>query len=42
MGGMIAQTLAAKHPDRVLSLASIMSTTGNRGVGQPQQEASPR
>src|SRR3954454_6883176 len=30
MGGMLAQTMAAAHPERVLSLASIMSTTGNR------------
>jgi pimeloyl-ACP methyl ester carboxylesterase len=29
MGGMIAQTMAAKHPDRVLSLTSIMSSSGN-------------
>jgi pimeloyl-ACP methyl ester carboxylesterase len=35
MGGMIAQTLAARHPALVLSLTSIMSTTGNRRVGQP-------
>ncbi|MEA2353008.1 MAG: hypothetical protein QOJ14_1422 [Thermoleophilaceae bacterium] len=35
MGGMIAQTLAARHPELVLSLTSIMSTTGNRWVGQP-------
>jgi pimeloyl-ACP methyl ester carboxylesterase len=35
MGGMIAQLIAAKHPDRVLSLVSIMSTTGNRRVGRP-------
>ena len=28
MGGMIAQTLAIEHPERVLSLTSIMSTTG--------------
>ena len=33
MGGMIAQTLAIEHPDRVLSLTSIMSTTGRRTVG---------
>ncbi len=39
MGGMIGQTLAAKHPDRVLSLTSIMSTTGNSEVGQPRPEA---
>ncbi|MQA33152.1 alpha/beta fold hydrolase [Modestobacter roseus] len=35
MGGMIAQTLAARHPDRVASLTSIFSTTGDRRVGQP-------
>jgi pimeloyl-ACP methyl ester carboxylesterase len=35
MGGMIAQTLAAEHPDSVRSLVSIMSTTGNRRKGQP-------
>ena len=35
MGGMIAQTIAARHPDRVLSLASIMSNTGARFSGQP-------
>jgi pimeloyl-ACP methyl ester carboxylesterase len=35
MGGMIAQTVAAKHPDRVLSLTSIMSSVGSRWSGQP-------
>src|SRR4051812_7253218 len=35
MGGMIAQALAARYPDRVLSLTSIMSNTGNRWSGQP-------
>jgi pimeloyl-ACP methyl ester carboxylesterase len=39
MGGMIAQTLAIRHPDRVLTLCSIMSTTGDRSVGQPTPEA---
>jgi len=33
MGGMIAQTMAIAHPERVLSLVSIMSTTGRRTVG---------
>jgi pimeloyl-ACP methyl ester carboxylesterase len=33
MGGMIAQTLAIRHPDRVASLVSISSTTGGRRVG---------
>jgi len=35
MGGMIAQMLAARHPDRVRSLVSIMSNTGSRFAGQP-------
>jgi pimeloyl-ACP methyl ester carboxylesterase len=35
MGGMIAQTVAIRHPDRVLSLVSIMSNTGARLTGQP-------
>jgi pimeloyl-ACP methyl ester carboxylesterase len=34
MGGMIAQTVAIEHPERVLSLTSIMSTTGEHTVGQ--------
>ena len=34
MGGAIAQTMAIEHPDRVRSLTSMMSTTGNRSVGQ--------
>jgi pimeloyl-ACP methyl ester carboxylesterase len=35
MGGMIAQLIAIRHPARVLSLVSIMSTTGSRRVGNP-------
>jgi pimeloyl-ACP methyl ester carboxylesterase len=35
MGGMIAQTLAARRPERVLSLTSIMSNTGALSNGQP-------
>jgi pimeloyl-ACP methyl ester carboxylesterase len=35
MGGMIAQTIAIEHPERIRSLVSIMSTTGGRLVGQP-------
>lgn len=34
MGGMIAQTLAARHPGRVRSLVSIMSNTGSIRSGQ--------
>ncbi len=33
MGGMIAQALTIAHPERVRSLTSIMSTTGNKRVG---------
>ncbi len=39
MGGMIAQTVAIGHPDRVHSLTSIMSTTGNRRFGLPKMRA---
>jgi pimeloyl-ACP methyl ester carboxylesterase len=35
MGGMIAQTMAARRPERVLSLVSWMSNTGARWRGQP-------
>jgi pimeloyl-ACP methyl ester carboxylesterase len=35
MGGMIAQAMTIRHPFRVLSLGSIMSTTGGKGVGRP-------
>ena len=34
MGGMIAQLVAIRHPHRVWSLASLMSTTGQRGKGR--------
>jgi pimeloyl-ACP methyl ester carboxylesterase len=36
MGGMIAQTMAIRRPERVVSLTSIMSTTGERRVGRPK------
>jgi pimeloyl-ACP methyl ester carboxylesterase len=39
MGGMIAQTLAFRHPSRVLTLTSIMSTTGNPEVPPATPEA---
>jgi pimeloyl-ACP methyl ester carboxylesterase len=35
MGGMIGQTMAILQPQRVRSLVSMMSTTGNRWVGSP-------
>jgi len=39
MGGMIAQLLAARFPERVRSLTSMMSTTGNRAVSRPKKRA---
>lgn len=40
MGGMIAQEIAMQHPDRVSSLTSIMSSTGNPKLPQATREAS--
>lgn len=39
MGGMIVQMMAIEHPERVLSMTSIMSTTGASDVGQPDASA---
>jgi pimeloyl-ACP methyl ester carboxylesterase len=39
MGGMIAQEIAISFPQRVRSLTSIMSTTGNPKVPGPTREA---
>jgi pimeloyl-ACP methyl ester carboxylesterase len=39
MGGMIVQTMAIEHPDRLLTMTSVMSTTGDGDVGQPSPEA---
>ncbi len=36
MGAMIAQTMAITRPERVLSLGSMLSTTGDRRVGTPK------
>ena len=41
MGGFIAQTMAIEHPDRVRSLTSMMSTTGNSVTsGSPRRKCS--
>lgn len=39
MGGMISQLIAAEYPDRVLSLTSVMSTTGYRRLPSAKREA---
>ena len=39
MGGMIAQLMAVHHPDRLLSLTSIMSTTGNPKLPPAEKNA---
>jgi len=39
MGGMIAQQVAANYPERVRSLVSIMSTSGDRRLPQATREA---
>ena len=39
LGGMIAQTMAIERPERVLTLTSMMSTTGEPEVGQSTPEA---
>ncbi len=41
MGGMIGQTMAIERPERVRSLVSMMSTTGNRRLGWPHWRALP-
>jgi pimeloyl-ACP methyl ester carboxylesterase len=39
MGGMIAQVISCRHPKYVLSLTSIMSTTGNPDLPQGKPDA---
>lgn len=39
MGGMIAQLMAVHHPERLLTLTSIMSTTGNGKLPQAEKHA---
>jgi pimeloyl-ACP methyl ester carboxylesterase len=39
MGGMIVQRFAIDHPDRLLSLTSVMSRTGEAGYGESSPEA---
>ncbi|MDR3497959.1 MAG: alpha/beta hydrolase [Parvibaculum sp.] len=39
MGGMIVQAMAINHPDRLISVTSIMSTTGNFDLPKASDEA---
>jgi pimeloyl-ACP methyl ester carboxylesterase len=38
LGGMVAQTMAIEHPARVVSLISVMSTTGEHDVGRSRPD----
>jgi len=39
LGGMIAQTMAIEFPERISTLTSIMSSTGERSLPDPSPEA---
>ena len=39
MGGMIVQTMAIEHPERIASVTSVMSSVGDPRVGRPTPEA---
>jgi pimeloyl-ACP methyl ester carboxylesterase len=39
MGGIVAQLVAIRHPERMRSLTSVMSTTGDPAVGAPAEAA---
>ena len=39
MGGMIVQTMAIEHSNRIASVTSVMSSTGDPKVGRPTAEA---
>src|SRR3954447_18043817 len=39
MGGMIVQRLAIDHPERLLTVTSVMSRTGEAGYGESSPEA---
>jgi pimeloyl-ACP methyl ester carboxylesterase len=39
MGGMVVQTMAIEHAERLASMTSVMSTTGEPEYGQPDPEA---
>lgn len=38
LGGMVAQLLALRHPDRVISLTSMMSMSGDLSIWDPDPE----
>jgi len=42
LGGMIVQTMAIEHPQRLRSMTSVMSTTGEPDVGKSTPEAQAR
>ena len=39
MGGMVAQWVAIRHPEKTLSLVAVMTMSGSRSAGVPKPEA---
>jgi pimeloyl-ACP methyl ester carboxylesterase len=42
LGGFVVQRMAIDHPERMLSMTSVMSSTGDPDVGWPSEESATR